>query len=139
MTMTMSDVMSTDLVTVDSACSSGVAAGLMRERGIGDVLVVDGTRLVGLVTDRDLAVRVLAEGRGPDTSVREACSAPPAVVGPDAPVEHAVTLMREHAVRRLPVVGDDGIPVGVVSLGDLAIERDPASALADISQAPPND
>lgn len=139
MTMTISDVMSTDVVTVDPTCTSGEAAELMRQRGIGDVLVVEGDRLVGLVTDRDLTLRVLAEGRGPDTWVRDICASAPVVVRPDAPVEDAVTLMREHAVRRLPVVGEEGEPVGVVTLGDLAIERDPGSALADISQAPRND
>ena len=58
-------------------------------------------------------------------------------VGPDEDLAHAVELMREHSVRRLPVV-DEGRPVGIVSLGDLAVERDPGSALADISAARPN-
>lgn len=135
---TISDVMTTDLAIVSPQQSSREAAGIMRERGIGDVLVVDGDQLVGVVTDRDLAVRILAEGQGPETAVSNACTPAPIAIQSDEPIEQAVTLMREHAVRRLPVVAADGKPVGIISLGDLAIERDPASALADISQAPEN-
>jgi CBS domain-containing protein len=65
------------------------------------------------------------------------CSREVTTISPSRPVNETVKLMREKAIRRLPVV-DRGTPVGVVSIGDLAIERDPRSALADISQAPPN-
>jgi CBS domain-containing protein len=110
----------------------------MKEQGIGDVLVVEGDRLAGIVTDRDLVVRVMAEGREPvATPVGEIASDEIKSVSPDDPVDHAVGLMREAALRRLPVT-QNGYVVGVVSIGDLAVEREPGSALADISAAPPN-
>ena len=111
----------------------------MRDREIGDVLVVreDGS-LCGLVTDRDLVVKGLAEGLDANSAmIEEICSHNPVTLSSDQTVKDAVKLMREHDIRRLPVV-DGGDLVGIVSLGDLAIEKDPGSALADISQAPPN-
>jgi CBS domain-containing protein len=100
--------------------------------------VTDGDRLRGLVTDRDLVVRSVSRGGDPeDTTVAGACSDDPVTVAPDDDLDHAVRLMREHAVRRVPVV-EEGRPVGVVSLGDIAMERDPESALGDISVARPN-
>ncbi|MGY1434158.1 CBS domain-containing protein [Streptomyces reniochalinae] len=114
-------------------------ARLMRSEKIGVVLVVEDGQLCGLVTDRDLVVRILADG-GPvtDRPVREACSEHLLTVAPEDTVEGAVALMRGAAVRRLPVVAD-GEPVGMVSLGDLALERDPDSALSRISGADPNE
>lgn len=110
----------------------------MRTQNIGDVVVADGQEVVGLLTDRDITVRAVAEGVDPmAVSVRSVCTPGPLVVAPDDPVADAVALMREHAVRRLPVV-EDGLPVGMVSLGDLAEARDPGSALADISRAEPD-
>jgi CBS domain-containing protein len=115
------------------------AAGTMRRYGIGDVLVAEDGRLVGLVTDRDIVVRAVAVARDPDvTTIAEICSVDLVTVSPDDDAEAAVALMREHAIRRIPVV-DSGEVVGVVSIGDLAIERDPGSALADISAEPPNE
>lgn len=114
------------------------AAQLMRAQDIGDVLVADGDLLVGVVTDRDITVRAVAEGADPLTvNAETVCTPDPVCVGPDDEVATAVRLMRRHAVRRLPVV-EDGRPLGVVSLGDLAISQDPESALADISRAEPN-
>jgi CBS domain-containing protein len=109
----------------------------MRDNDIGDVLIVEGDRLRGLVTDRDLAIRVLADGNGPDTPVREVCTEEPVTVSPEDDVESALELMRAHAVRRVPVV-ENGMPVGMVSLGDLATTREPESVLGEISQAIPN-
>jgi CBS domain-containing protein len=125
-------------ITVPSPATAWDAARLMKEQGIGDVLVVEGDRLAGIVTDRDLVVRVMAEGREPvATPVGEIASDEIKSVSPDDPVDHAVGLMREAALRRLPVT-QNGYVVGVVSIGDLAVEREPGSALADISAAPPN-
>ncbi|MGC9540542.1 CBS domain-containing protein [Streptomyces sp. UG1] len=93
-----------------------------------------------LVTDRDLTVRVLAEGGDVNGKrVQEACSAELVTVTAADPIDQAVRLMREKAVRRLPVVdpGRDCV-VGIVSLGDLAVEHDPESALGSISAAQPN-
>ncbi|MFB0621092.1 CBS domain-containing protein [Streptomyces sp. AGS-58] len=114
-------------------------ARLMRDQGIGVVLVAEDETLRGLVTDRDLVVRVVCEGGDiAERKVAEACSEDLVSLSPDDDISRAVELMREHAVRRLPVV-EAGRPVGIVSLGDLAVERDTDSALADISATEPNE
>lgn len=114
------------------------AAKVMREHGIGTVLIVDDGQLKGLVTDRDIVVRAIAEVRDPAvTLVGEICSPDPITVAPDDDADTVVQRMRERAVRRVPVV-EDGHPVGVLSIGDMALERDERSALADISAQPPN-
>ena len=138
MATTVAEVMTREPVTVNGDSSISEAAREMRVSNVGDLLVLDGGRLVGIVTDRDIVIRVLAENKGPDTPVREACSDRELVtVTPDTKIEQAVEIMRSKAIRRLPVVEGDQ-PVGVVSIGDLAIEGDETSALADISAAEPN-
>ncbi|MER6301730.1 CBS domain-containing protein [Kitasatospora sp. NPDC001539] len=138
MTQKIRDVMTAGPVTVPRLCSVRDAARFMRDSAIGDVLVADGDELYGLLTDRDLVVRVLADGKDPDsTNAGDVCSAELVTVAPGDDVRQAVDLMRQHGLRRLPVV-EDGRAVGVVSLGDLALDRDPESALADISVADPN-
>lgn len=132
------EIMTRDVATVGPQTPVVDVARLMREKHVGDVLVVEDDHLSGVVTDRDLVVRVLAEGEQiGGKKAKDACSADVVSVSPDDEVDAAVRLMREHAVRRLPVV-EDGHPVGVVSLGDLAIEKDPGSALGDISSAASN-
>ncbi|MCG6494249.1 CBS domain-containing protein [Kitasatospora sp. A2-31] len=138
MPQTIKDVMTESPIALAQDTSVHDAARRIRDADIGDVLVMDDGRLCGMVTDRDLVVRALADGRDPaQTTVGEICSNEVISVGPDDDIGRAVDLMRRHALRRLPVV-DDGRPVGVVSLGDLAVDRDPSSALADISAAEPN-
>ena len=134
------DVMSRKPVTLRLDDTVSSAAEAMKQNNIGDVLVMDSeNKVAGIVTDRDIAVRAVAEGKDPSaTSLDEVCSSNIATISPDDPVSAAVDMMRERAIRRLPVV-DGGKPVGVVSIGDLAIERDERSALADISAAPAND
>lgn len=135
---TVSNVMSTDLATIESSATVSDAAHLMDERDVGNVLVADGGRLCGIVTDRDIAIRAVGHGADPrNTPVGEICSKQLASLRPDQSVDDAIALMREKAVRRLPVIDDD-TPVGIVSLGDLAIERDRKSVLGDISAAPSN-
>jgi CBS domain-containing protein len=132
------DIMTSAPVTVEPQTSVTQVARLMRDEDIGAVLVAEGDDLRGLVSDRDLVVRALAEGGDPDeTTVAGVCSGDLYTITPDEDLDQAVRLMREHAVRRVPVV-DHGRPVGIVSLGDLAMERDPGSALGDISAARPN-
>ncbi|MEV8592677.1 CBS domain-containing protein [Streptomyces sp. NPDC052012] len=132
------DIMTSAPVTVGPHTSVAEVARVMRDRDLGAVLVTDGDQLRGLVTDRDLVVRSLAEGGDPEqTTVAGACSEDLVTVAPDDELDTAIRLMREHAVRRVPVV-DRGHAVGVVSLGDAAMERDPGSALGDISVARPN-
>jgi CBS domain-containing protein len=138
MTHTVRDVMTSAPVTVDAGSSVQQVAQLMRDRGIGDVLVTDDSGVCGLVTDRDIVVRGIA-GNGDASSMQigDICSHNLVAVEADADVNEAVRLMREHALRRLPVTQDQHL-VGIVSIGDLAIDQDRRSALADISAAPPN-
>ncbi|MFI8192778.1 CBS domain-containing protein [Streptomyces sp. NPDC085946] len=132
------DVMTPGVVAVRPDASLVEAAQLMRAQNIGDVVVADGQEVVGVLTDRDITVRAVAEGTDPLTvSVRTVCTPDPVTVEPHDPVSAAVALMRAHAVRRLPVV-ENGLPVGMVTLGDLAEAEDPGSALADISRAEPD-
>lgn len=139
MTRRIRDVMSSDTTSVEPMTTVARAARLMREKDIGDVLVAYDCDLFGVLTDRDIVIRSVAEGSDPEvTTVGSLCTRPPLVtLSPEDTAEHAVELMRQHAVRRLPVVERGGCPVGVVSLGDLAATEDPHSALADISRAGP--
>ena len=114
------------------------AARTMRGHGIGTVLVVEDSALVGIITDRDIVVRTIAEGRDPAAmAADEICSRDLVTVRPDEDAEAVVARMRERGVRRVPVVSE-GSPVGIVSIGDLAVEHDSCSALADVSAQPPN-
>jgi CBS domain-containing protein len=131
------EVMTGPPVTVAPDMDLVGAARKMRDENIGAVLVTENDTLRGVVTDRDLVVRGLAENGDPSVTVRSVCSGADVTVGPDDDVMAAVKLMREHSVRRVAVV-DGGRPVGIVSLGDLAMERDENSALADISAAKPD-
>ena len=125
-----------EAVSGDSTVSD--AANVMRDKDIGDVLWVEGEEVKGILTDRDIAVRVVAEGKDPSsTTVSEVATTDLKTLSPDDSVDEAVELVREHDVRRVPVV-EDARPVGIVSLGDLAREQDENSALADISSASPN-
>lgn len=135
----ISEVMTPQPLLVQKDATVHEAAIAMKGQGIGDVLIMDGDALHGILTDRDIVIRALAEGRDPDaTTVGDIASAEVHTVGPDDPDTEAVKVAREHNVKRVPVV-EDGRPVGIVTLGDLAIEKDPESALADISAAPPNE
>ncbi len=132
------EVMTSDPVTVDASSPATEAAALMRDRDTGAIVVTDGDRVTGLVTDRDIVVRAVADGHDPsDVKAGDLCSADLVTVSPDDDVERVIEIMRERAVRRVPVL-EDGTAVGIVSIGDLAIERDSDSALADISAASPD-
>lgn len=138
MAQTVGDVMTRNPVTIEANEPVGEAARRMREADTGAIVVLDDGRINGIITDRDITVRLVANGRDSGTSVREVAStADVETVGPDASIKQVVQLMRTRALRRLPVV-ENGAAVGIVSIGDLAIERDSDSALADISAAEPN-
>jgi CBS domain-containing protein len=137
MAQTVSEVMTANPVTAESTQTIEDVAQRMREANTGAIIVLDNGRVAGIATDRDIVVRAVADGKGPDTPVREVCSAAVETVGPDYSVDQVVQLMRDRAIRRIPVVQNDRA-VGIVSIGDLAMERDSGSALADISAAPPN-
>jgi CBS domain-containing protein len=138
MAQKVSEVMTHDPRTAEPSATLTEVAKIMRDDDIGTVVVVDSGRLAGLVTDRDIVVRAVADGRDPNsTSVGDVATTDLRTLTPDQSVEDALRLMREWDVRRVVVLQDDR-PVGIVSLGDLAIEREPASVLADISAEPPN-
>ena len=132
------ELMTPNPMALPGTASVHEAARAMRDAQIGDVIVIENNEVCGIVTDRDLVVRILAEAKDPaTTTLADICSHSLVTVTPTDSVEEAVRLMRTHAIRRLPVV-DGGQAVGIVSLGDLAVERDPGSALGKISGAPPN-
>jgi CBS domain-containing protein len=138
MERTVEEIMTRDPRTVNASDTIVDAARVMNEADIGDVVVVDGDQIRCIVTDRDIVVRAIAEGRDPQsTSVSDVCTESPETIDPSASVDDALRKMREADIRRLPVV-QDGRPVGIVSLGDLAVEREPDSTLADISAASPD-
>ena len=132
------DVMTCNPIALLETSTIEEAALAMREADVGDVLVMRGSEIRGILTDRDIVVRFVADGLDPRASfIGEICSNELTEVRADDRVEHAIELMRFKAIRRLPVV-DDGQVVGIVSLGDLACRRDPESALAEISAAHAN-
>jgi CBS domain-containing protein len=133
------ELMTKDPVTLPPSATLQDAARAMKDQDIGDVIVFEDDRIGGIVTDRDIVIRAVAEGRDPSqATLQGVVSGDVVTVTPDDSVATAIRLMRDHAVRRLPVV-EEGRPVGVVSIGDLAVERDPDSALADISAAEPDE
>lgn len=137
MATTVSDISTPSPATVEATQTVRDAAELMRAGDVGVLVVREEGRFAGLVTDRDLVVRVLAVGGSPEDPVGQVCSGRVVGVAPTDTIEHAAELMAEHAVRRLPVmVGED--VVGIVSIGDLAVEADPTSVLGAISAERPN-
>jgi len=139
MAQSIREVMTPNPTVCPAQATLQEAARLMRDQDIGNVLVEKDGQLCGIVTDRDIVVRGVAEG-GDGASMRlgDICGGDLVSLSIDATVDDAVQLMRDKALRRIPVV-QGGQAVGVVSIGDLAMEQDPGSALADISAAPPND
>jgi CBS domain-containing protein len=132
------DLMTPDPITLKDTDTIREAGLAMRSSDVGDVLVMRGGGICGIVTDRDIVVRTVAEGRDPNRAMLgEICSRQLVHIAPDDTIDHAMELMREYAVRRLPVF-DNGAPIGILSLGDLASYRDPESPLAVISDAPGN-
>jgi CBS domain-containing protein len=138
MARTVEEIMTTKPRTVNVDDTVLDAARVMRDNDIGDVIVVEDGQVTGIVTDRDIVVRAVAEGRDADsTAVGEICTTGVQAIEPDASVDDALRMMRDADIRRLPVV-KNGRPVGILSLGDIAVEREPDSTLADISAAAPD-
>ncbi len=137
MAQSIREVMTKDPITLDSGVTITEAAQAMRDSDVGNVIVRENGKICGIVTDRDIAIRAVAEGRNPaEMELKEICSRALVALGPTSSVDDAVRLMREQALRRLPVV-DAGKPVGIVSLGDLAMTGARAKtgqALGDISR-----
>jgi CBS domain-containing protein len=137
MAKSVKDAMTTKPASLPASATVADAARQMRELDIGDVLVEQEGRLAGIVTDRDIVVRAIAEGRDVTSKLGDIVSSEVVCITTAESADDAIRLMRERALRRVPVV-ENGRPVGIVSLGDLAEERDPRSVLGEISSAPPN-
>jgi CBS domain-containing protein len=138
MARTVEEIMTRDPRTVNAGDPVIEAARIMRDSDIGDAIVMDGGQVTGIVTDRDIVVRGVAEGIDAESaSVSDVCTTGVETIEPEASVDEALSRMREKDIRRLPVA-KDGQPVGIISLGDLAVEREPDSTLADISAASPD-
>ncbi|HEY0626720.1 MAG TPA: CBS domain-containing protein [Allosphingosinicella sp.] len=119
--MKVAECMSPDVETISPEQPVGEAAQLMLREDAGAIPVGEGDRLVGMITDRDIAVRGVAEGRGPDTPVRELMTDEVLFCFDDQNVEDAALLMSDHQVRRLPVKSrEDERLVGIVSLADIS-------------------
>jgi CBS domain-containing protein len=119
------EVMTSNPCTIDADKPVSYAAKMMRDEDVGLAPVVEGDRLVGTLTDRDIAIRVVAESRDPEsTKVKDVASTDVVTVDPEQDLDEALRLMAEHQVRRLPVVEEDGRVVGVVAQADIARQSD---------------
>lgn len=121
------DTMTSNPCSIDADKPVSYAAKMMRDEDVGLAPIVEGDRLVGTLTDRDIATRVVAEGRDPEsTMVREVASSDVVTVNPDQGLDEALRLMAEHQVRRLPVVEQNGRLLGVLAQADVAEHADPS-------------
>ena len=136
MARTVADVMTKDPRTLDEGAPLVAAAKLMRDDDIGTVIVTSNDEVRGILTDRDIVIRAVADDRDlAEVTVGEVCSPGVTTTTPDEPVDKALRTMEQENVRRLPVV-DGGRPVGLVSLGDLSEVADTGDTMRDIAQAP---
>src|SRR5688572_32585375 len=126
--MKVSEVMTTDVQTVTPDQSAREAAGFMLRAEAGSIPVTEGDKVIGMITDRDIAVRGVAEGRGPDTLVRDLMTDHIICAREGDNVDDVAQRMSEQQVRRLPVLDENERLVGIVSLGDLAREARGESA-----------
>jgi CBS domain-containing protein len=118
---TVHEAMASNPCAIDADKPVSYAAKMMKQEDVGLAPIVEGDRLVGTVTDRDIVTRVIAEGRDPDsTSVREIASKQLVTIDPQQGLDDALQLMAQHQVRRLPVVEEGGRLVGVVAQADVA-------------------
>src|SRR5438093_4761929 len=120
------DVMTSNPCSIDADKPVAYAAEMMKKEDVGIAPIVEGDRLVGTLTDRDIVVRVVADGRDPQqVKVRDVASRDLVTVDPQQGLDEALRLMARHQVRRLPVVEEDGRLVGVVAQADVAEEAKP--------------
>jgi len=134
----LKDLMSRDVKVIRPDITIGEAAKKMRDGGFGMMPVEEGDRMIGTISDRDIAIRAVAEGKDANTKVRDVMSEGVAWVYEDESVERAAMIMSERQVRRLPVVNRDKRLVGILALGNFAVEsseiRPAAQALSEISK-----
>lgn len=135
---TVREIMTKNVINMQVSTTLEEAARAMREQDIGNVVVAEDERLVGLVTDRDIVIRAVADGMDPTTTTLGSVASRDIIaIQPDDTAQAAALLMREQAIRRVLVVDDQGL-CGILSIGDLATEIDPDSVLGGISGAAPN-
>ncbi|MCW3843552.1 CBS domain-containing protein [Micromonospora yasonensis] len=135
----VSDVMTKQVIYLPAETPLDEAARVMKESDIGDVVVTDGATLAGMLTDRDIVVRAVAERADPaKTTIGSIITREVVMIEQHSTASEAAALMRERNIRRVLVCDSDRKLVGIVSLGDLAMQLDPNSALSDISEAAPN-
>jgi CBS domain-containing protein len=129
--------MTSDVVTASSAMTLRDVAAMMRDSDVGALPIVDAGRLAGIVTDRDIVVRAVADGKDAETPVGDIISGELFTVGPDDFVFEAARLMGDKQVRRIPVVNPDGSLAGIIAMADVALqmedEREIAETLEEIS------
>jgi CBS domain-containing protein len=134
-------IMTDSVVTCTAQDNIYEAAVKMKQHDTGFIPIVDGERLIGVVTDRDLVIRAMAEKHPGSTSIRDVMTEEVISVGPEATIDETAELMADHQVRRMPVV-QDGKLVGIVSLGDLAVHvhfaDEAGEALSEISEQSPH-
>jgi CBS domain-containing protein len=127
MPRTVREAMTSKLCSIDTDKPVAYAAKMMRDEDVGIAPIVEGDRLVGVLTDRDIAVRVVAEGRDPEqVKVTEVASRDIVTLDPQQDLDEALRLMARHQVRRLPVVEEDGRLVGILAQADVAKHGDDA-------------
>ena len=114
------EAMTSSPTTIEPTATAQEAAKIMKSEDIGSLPIVEGDKLVGVITDRDISIRIVAEGRGTDTTVGEIASKDVVTVDPQQSIDEAARLMAEHQVRRLPVVEEDGRIVGILAQADIA-------------------
>ena len=121
MTKSIGDLMTNNPCSIDADKSVVYAAKMLRDEDVGLAPIVEGDTLIGTLTDRDIAIRVVAEGKDPNrTKVRDVASKDLVTIDPQQNLDEALQLMARHQVRRLPVVEEDGKLVGVVAQADIA-------------------
>jgi CBS domain-containing protein len=125
MSHSIRDVMTSNPCTIDAEKPVAYAAKMMKEEDVGLAPIVEDDKLVGMLTDRDIAIRVVAEGRNPDqVKVRDVASKQVVTIDPQQDLDEALRIMAKHQVRRLAVVEKDGRLVGVVAQADIARKGD---------------
>lgn len=122
--MKIKEVMTLDVMTCKTTDTLSDCARMMKEFNVGETPIVDDNKkLVGIITDRDITVRAVAAGADPNNvMIADFMTPSPVTITPDTNVEDAADMMADVQVRRLPVVDDNGGLIGIVSLGDLAVE-----------------
>lgn len=120
--MQVRDVMTTDIISLDANSSVQEAAMLMKKFNIGSILLMQNNKLTGIITDRDIVMRLTAENINPgESKLKDFMTQSPVTISPDTDIHLAASIMAEHQIRRLPVVQNDQL-LGIVTLGDLAVE-----------------